>query len=190
MLATQFIRLHQTDPALWIMWDYAGRLGAMGILATIPAARAVAFQKAPSRLLFWELAVWIIAAVLIDQLVCNPIRLLIDGAVPNTRLGLYPQTTGGLHLVDMTLGLALVATSEELLFRRCSRYLLRNFIGDGYLMIVTTSALFAAYHWWTGIGNIVAVFLIGCVLMLFYRWSKALWPVVITHYLIDLVTFS
>jgi hypothetical protein len=47
-----------------------------------------------------------------------------------------------------------------------------------------------AYHWWTGIGNIIEAVLIGVLLMLFYRRSAALWPVVLGHYLTDIVDFA
>jgi hypothetical protein len=50
--------------------------------------------------------------------------------------------------------------------------------------------LFGAYHWWTGIGNIVEAVLIGVLLMLFYRRPAALWPVVLGHYLTDVVDFA
>jgi hypothetical protein len=50
--------------------------------------------------------------------------------------------------------------------------------------------LFGAYHWWTGIGNIVEAVLIGVLLMLFYRRSGALWPVVLARYLTDIVDFG
>jgi hypothetical protein len=56
-------------------------------------------------------------------------------------------------------------------------------LNDGYALVVVTSILFGAYHWWTGIGNIVEAVLIGVLLMLFYRRSAALWPIVLAHYL-------
>jgi membrane protease YdiL (CAAX protease family) len=55
---------------------------------------------------------------------------------------------------------------------------------------VVTSILFGAYHWWTGIGNIIEAVLIGILLMLFYRRSAALWPVVLGHYVTDIVDFA
>jgi hypothetical protein len=51
-------------------------------------------------------------------------------------------------------------------------------------------SLFGAYHWWTGIGNIVEAALIGVMLMLFYRRTAALWPVVLGHYLTDIADFA
>ena len=50
--------------------------------------------------------------------------------------------------------------------------------------------LFAGYHWWTGIGNIISAFLFGIVAVLFYARVGNLWPVVLTHYLCDLAGFA
>jgi membrane protease YdiL (CAAX protease family) len=72
-------------------------------------------------------------------------------------------------------GLALVAYSEEIVFRRCARHLFQIYLKDGHALVVVTSILFGAYHWWTGIGNIIEAALIGVLLMLFYRRSVALW---------------
>ena len=41
-----------------------------------------------------------------------------------------------------------------------------------------------------GSGNIVEAVLIGALLMLFYQRSVALWPVVLAHYLTDVVDFA
>jgi uncharacterized protein len=81
----------------------------------------------------------------------------------------------------------LVAFSEEIVFRRCALHLFRNCLNDGYVVVVVTSILFGAYHWWTGIGNILEAALMGVLLMLFYRRSAALWPVALAHYLTDVV---
>jgi membrane protease YdiL (CAAX protease family) len=106
-------------------------------------------------------------------------------------LGGYPEPHGWLHVVDVIFGLALVAYSEELVFRRCARHLFKMYLNDdGRALVVITSLLFGAYHWWTGIGNIIEAVLIGVLLMLFYLRSAALWPVVLGHYLTDIADFA
>ena len=55
---------------------------------------------------------------------------------------------------------------------------------------MASALLFGAYHWWTGIGNIICVTLIGVMLMIFYMRSKALWPVVTAHYVTNIVAFA
>ena len=39
MVGSQLLRLQQSDPLVWAACDYAGRLGALAVLAAIPAAR-------------------------------------------------------------------------------------------------------------------------------------------------------
>ena len=190
MVVSQIVRLEQSDPATWISWDYAGRVGALAVLGAIPSARNVAFRWARLRMTYWQVAPWIVGIVLFDHYVCGWLRRTLNAALPATVLGGYPETHGWLHIVDAVFGLALVAYSEEVVFRRCARHLFQFYLNDGYALIVVTSLLFGAYHWWTGIGNIIEAVLIGALLMLFYRRSAALWPVVLAHYLTDVVDFA
>jgi CAAX protease family protein len=72
----------------------------------------------------------------------------------------------------------------------CARNVFQTYLKDDYALVMVTSVLFGAYHWWTGIGSIVEAVLIGILLMLFYLRAAALWPVVIAHYLTDIVDFA
>jgi CAAX protease family protein len=190
MVASQILRLQQSDTATWIFWDYAGRLGALAVLVVIPSARAVAFRNQHLRMSYWEAAFWIVGIVLIDHFLCGWIRRNINVALPATVLGAYPEPHGWLKIVDDIFGLILVAYSEEMVFRRCAHHLFRTYLGEGSLLVIVTSLLFGAYHWWTGIGNIVEAIIMGIFLMLFYSRSPALWPVVLAHYLTDVVDFA
>jgi hypothetical protein len=190
MVLSQIVRLHQLDPTAWIFWDYAGRVGAFAVLGAIPSARTVAFQQKKLQTAYWETAAWIIGIVLFDHYICGWIRRTINAALPATVLGGYPELHGWLHLFDAVFGLALVAYSEEIVFRRCARHLFRMHLNDGCTLVIATSLLFGAYHWWTGIGNIAEAVFTGVLLMLFYLRSGALWPVVLGHYLTDLVDFA
>ena len=55
---------------------------------------------------------------------------------------------------------------------------------------VAHTLLFDAYHWWSGVGNILAAVFMGVLFMLFYQRSGSLWPVVLSHYLTDAVDFA
>jgi len=190
MVAAQIGRLHQHDPGIWILWDYAGRLGALAVLAVIPSARAVAFRWERLKLVLWKVALWIVGIVLADHYLGGWARRTINAILPATALGIYPRPNGWLYFVDVTFGLTLVAYSEEIMFRRCARHIFQNYLGDGYVLVFVTSLLFAAFHWWTGVGNIVEAVLAGVLLMLFFRQSEALWPAVLSHYLSDFADFA
>jgi hypothetical protein len=190
MVASQIVRLHQHDPGTWIFWDYAGRLGGLSILAAIPSARAVAFRWERLRMALWKVVLWIPGLVVADHYLGGWARRSINTVLPATVLGAYPQNSGWLYLVDVVFGLALVAYSEEIVFRRCARHVFQAYVGNGSLLVLVTSLLFGAYHWWTGVGNIVEATMMGALLMVFFLRSEALWPVVLGHYVTDIVDFA
>jgi membrane protease YdiL (CAAX protease family) len=188
MIASQVVRLHQHDAGSWIAWDYAGRLGALAILAAIPAARAVAFRWDKRQISLLEIALWIVGLSLVERVSQWPLRM-INAAFPATVLGVYPQPTGWLYLIDLVFGLALVAASEEIIFRQCIRHALLPFLGRGTTVILATSLVFGFYHWWAGLGNILVATMLGVVFAIMLRRSVALWPVALAHYLVDLIAF-
>jgi membrane protease YdiL (CAAX protease family) len=188
-IVSQIIRLLQKDPGWWLFFDYAGRVGALAVLAAIPAARRVAFQTRPNRLGRLETILWIFGLVLCDRIIGVIIRRSLDHSFLAARLGSYPRLDGTLYLFDLVCGLALVALSEEILFRRCAHHVLKEWLGQGYAVIAASALLFAAYHWWTGVGNIAAAFVFGAIAMAFYRRSQAFWPLVIAHDITDVLAF-
>jgi hypothetical protein len=190
MVASQILRLQQSDPETWIIWDYAGRLGTLAMLAAIPSARTVAFRWERLRIVLWQAALWIVGMVLADHYLGGWLRRTINAALPATVLGTYPRLGGWLYFVDVVFGIALVAYSEEIVFRRCARRVLSIYMADGHALVIVTSLLFGAYHWWTGVGSIAEVVMMGILLMLFFQRSAALWPVVLGHYLTDIVEFA
>ena len=190
MVASQTLRLQQSDPAIWIFWDYAGRIGTLAILAAIPSIRTAAFRREKIQIALWEAALWIAGLVLVDHYLGGWIRRTINAALPATVLGTYPRLNGWLYFVDVVFGIALVAYSEETVFRRCARHIFKPYFGDSFGLVIVTSLLFGAYHWWTGVGNVVEAALMGVLLMLFLQRSVALWPVVLGHYLVDIADFA
>ena len=167
MVASQTLRLQQSEPAIWIFWDYAGRIGTLAILAAIPSIRTAAFRREKIQIALWEAALWIAGLVLVDHYLGGWIRRTINAALPATVLGTYPRLNGWLYFVDVVFGIALVAYSEETVFRRCARHIFKPYFGDGFGLVIVTSLLFGAYHWWTGVGNVVEAALMGVLLMLF-----------------------
>lgn len=190
MVGSQILRLYQSDAAAWLAFDYGGRILALAVLAAIPAVRAVAFRTAPLAIPWWEVALWIAAVVLVDKYPGDWLRSAIDAVVPGTRLAGYPRIEGGLRLFDLTFGLALVAVNEEVMFRRCAKEILAPRLGEGTVMVLAAALIFAAYHWWTGVGNIVSVAVTGVVLMVFFLRARALWPAMLAHYLTNVVSFA
>jgi hypothetical protein len=183
------MRLNQNHAAGWLFWDYAGRITALTILAAVPSARVAAFRTTRRQISLPEIILWIVGICLLDRFLQLP-RYLLDAAFPTTVLGAYPHSTGWLKSFDLTFGLALVAASEEVIFRQYLRQAFRPYLGDGIFGVLATSVLFGAFHWWAGLGNVLEATTIGFLLMLMLRRSGALWPVVLAHYLVDLINFA
>jgi uncharacterized protein len=189
MLASQILRLHQHELSSWLLWDYAGRLASLTILAAIPSARAIAFRWDKRQIAFFEICLWIVGVSILERLSQWPRRAL-NAAFPATVLGVYPQPSGWLHLVDLVFGLALVAVSEEIIFRRCAQHILQPYLRSNIVFVLATSIMFGAYHWWAGPGIILLATAFGILLMLMLRRSVALWPVMLAHYWVDLIAFA
>ncbi len=139
---------------------------------------------------WWQIPLWVAGIVLADHYLGGWIRTTINSLLLSTVLGRYPQPTGWLYWVDTVFGIALVGYSEEVVFRRCARDVFQAYPGDGLAMVLVTSLLFGAYHWWTGVGNVLEAVMMGVLFMLFLQRSNALWPVVLSHYLTDIVDFA
>jgi membrane protease YdiL (CAAX protease family) len=56
-------------------------------------------------------------------------------------------------------------------------------------VIAVSAVLFGAIHWSQGVDRIVSCALIGAVFMAVYLRVGALWPVVVAHYVIDVIAF-
>jgi membrane protease YdiL (CAAX protease family) len=186
-VAVQVVRLQQTDPSAWLFWDYTSRIGALVLLAIDPDVRAAVFRRGRLQI---SLAIVINWGLLLIPIAWGAV---IAGHVwtaflPDLRLGFYPRPEGWLRIFDLTFGIALVAWHEEIVFRRAMRLVLRD-LGDGRAMILASGVLFGAYHWWTGMPNMICAGVFGLVFMRVYCRSGALWPIVVIHYLADFWAF-
>jgi len=133
---------------------------------------------------------WVVGIVVANLFFFRWASRIIRNAFPGTALGVYPRPSGWLYLLDLLLGLALVAYSEEVVFRRCASNVFQPYLGNDCTAVFATAVLFGCYHWWAGLGNMVAAAAHGILMMLFLRRCGVLWPVVLAHYLVDIVDFA
>jgi uncharacterized protein len=186
-IVSQIMRIQQTDPAAWLACDYAGRLGSLVVLAVFPAARRVAFRRQALEITWSALAVWTAGLLAFELIVGPTIARIVNVSIPNTWLTTLPQLSGWLYALDMTFGVALVAYQEEVLFRRCARAVFGKSLGEGIKLVIATALLFGIYHWSRGLGTMVSAAFFGVVAMIFYVRAGVLWPLVLVHYVTDVV---
>ena len=186
-VAWQIVRLQQTD-WLWYPYDYAGRLVILGLLAIDPTLRAAIFRRDRLKISLAIVINW--GLLLIPGLWLVRVLTNAGGAVlPDLRLGFYPMIHGPLYLFDMSFGLVLTAFHEEFCFRRAVPFALAR-LGNGTVNNIASALLFGAFHWWTGIPNMVYAAVFGIIALAIYRRSGVLWPIIAIHYIADFVALS
>ena len=166
MVASQIVRLQQTDAALWLAADYSGRLASLAILFLAPATRAIAFKREAVVVRERQAGLWLLGLLALQLLLLYPLNLSLEQSLWPPRLGVVPPLHGVTLAVDVIFGVALVAVHEEIVFRRVVRELLRPTFGDGTWMIIVSAILFGLYHWQFGAATIVAAALFGVFAML------------------------
>ena len=81
LVASQVIRLHQHQAPSWLLWDYAGRITALTVLAAVPSARIAAFRTGERQISLFEIVLWIVGICLLDRFVQLPQYLLNAAAL-------------------------------------------------------------------------------------------------------------
>jgi uncharacterized protein len=175
----------------WMAIDYLTRIITLGLIYW-------AYKKEiyPTEHFFFEkLSFWRVSGVLL--LFLGPI-LAIDQTLYShfgdinraTRLFAYPAITNStIEMLDLTIGLFVVAFSEEIIFRV---YFYRLFVSklSPNMMVFLSALLFASIHWGTGALNVLVAFIWGAFAMVLFRRLKVIWPFIIAHFLYNYLSFS
>jgi len=89
--------------------------------------------------------------------------------------------------LDLSLGLILVATVEEMVDRRLALAVLP---GPMWGRLVVSSLLFGLAHWGQGYGHMAETAVFGLVFGLVYLWTGSLKLVIAAHYAVDFLVFG
>lgn len=107
---------------------------------------------------------------------------------PNFGYGII--TVDVIFWLDMTLGLVLVAVSEEWVFRQLA-HRRGALLGHSPARIVfESSAAFALIHLPKGVSAVAITFLFGLIAMMLYRRTGSFFLLVLIHYFVNLASFS
>lgn len=174
----------------WLAADYAARLIALACLLGPAAPRAAiraGLRARPRAIVLCAVA--LCAAAL--GIAADGARGAVAAALPGLDGIRFPAPEAPLlHAFDLSVGLALVALSEELAFRAPLLLATRDGrIGRASGLIVS-ALLFGLIHWSQGLDNVVAGTLVGLVLGAATLATRTLWPALIAHYLVDLWHFA
>lgn len=102
------------------------------------------------------------------------------------RFGFPPVQNQLLLWFDVTIGLALVAISEELIYRRLLHDQLARLSPSRWMIYLGSGLIFAGLHIIQGAQSALTAFIAGLLLMYLYRLTNSILAPVIAHYLINL----
>ncbi|EMS78439.1 CPBP family intramembrane glutamic endopeptidase [Desulfotignum phosphitoxidans] len=134
----------------------------------------------------WSLGLTLVCT-LIDQ---NAYTLTADlpGYPP---LGGMPAITSPFwDWIDLTLGLALVALCEELVFRGYLHAVFRQMALPPGMIIIMSSTAFGLAHWCLGLPTVLITGFIGAVLMIAYMRTGSLYAMILAHFFVNFIDFS
>ncbi|NVK17257.1 MAG: CPBP family intramembrane metalloprotease [Methylocystaceae bacterium] len=169
--------------------DYALRLV---MLVFIWPERHILLEK-PSRPKFWLIGLYVVVLVFYiwsdEKLYSNETALAFDQAFFKTST--YPAIHDPvLFWFDMTIGLMMVAITEEYIYRYKLNEVLKGLHKGLAARYLITAILFSLIHLPQGMISLGQTFLWGLFLFYLYQKSRSLQFVIILHFLTNFVVFG
>lgn len=100
------------------------------------------------------------------------------------------QDTGFYVIIKAFYAAITAGLVEEFIYRGMFKLLFKTDTLGVILYVLLSSLLFSSVHWESGTANIFATFCFGVITAVFYLWLKNLWPLALSHFIIDLIGFS
>lgn len=174
----------------WLAADYTLRIVIISMILGVGAFRnlSVGWLNVPARFTHWTVIPLFLAILIIAiyYLLERPLSI----AFPETVLFTPPQPSSSiLHVLDLSLGLILVAISEELMFRVLIPVFLLRYIKSKTFIFILSSLLFGLAHWAHGAGSVLAGFITGMVWLALVQRTKSVLPSIVSHYAANLWFF-
>jgi len=190
-LLNDYLFMMARTAGAWLMIDYGSRLLAIGIVFYLVHRKisrpsefgltSISFRSG----LFWMLLLTV-SGLLIDQVGWR----FLEQVLPNTQLTFMPKIKNPfMNFFDLTFGVALVAVSEELVFRGYCFSALQG-LWPRWVIVAVSAILFGLIHWSQGLHAIVSTALWGILPMVAMARTGSIFPAMIAHYVTDLVSLG
>jgi len=178
----------------WLFADYGSKVLALALLLAVAPLRAAVRATLALRRPWKEAAGWAVLATIaiagLDQVTTAFKDGLGDSPVWSG-VSTYPAIDDPvLRAIDLTVGLALTALSEEFLFRGALGAIGVRYVANRILLSLLAALAFALIHWSQGVVSLAFTFAAGVILMaLFWRTGSTI-PGIVVHYVVNLVSFA
>lgn len=177
---------------LWLCLDYSLKIIPLAILFYLIKKEMITpkdlglISLPPQKLISWTLGITALGLSL-DE----PGFALWSKLLPSFKLGSIPiGPESQFYVLDMTVGLMLVAIAEEVIFRGLAFSALKEKNYPVYKIFLISGLTFGLIHWSQGPVAIAATAVTGSALM-FCMWrTGSIYPTIIAHYVINYLSFS
>ena len=171
--------------------DYGTRALVLATCFLWPASRALATERLSPH---WKTAMAILCVAALPVTGRATYHLLEVPFVSFTGIGglfaFHYIADPTLYWLDLTVGLFVVALSEELVFRKLAMRWLEQAGRPPVQILLMSALLFSLMHWGSGPGRLLYTFVVGLFYMAVYMRLRRLWPLVLAHWIQDFVTFG
>jgi membrane protease YdiL (CAAX protease family) len=183
----RIVLLGSFDYPCWLAIDYGARfISLIGVVLGFKSGLIRSLESRSGWLGSVLVFLAVLFAALAEQTIVYPV---LRAHLDYFRLASIPQITSiAVRTVDLTFGLLLVASSEELVFRRL---LFSAFRSKKALHVIVLSALvFALIHLTSGISDLINAFVLGVLLGIAFWYTRRISVCLVAHYLVDLKVFG
>ena len=171
--------------------DYATRALVLAVLFLWALPRDIVLARPDAPASPWIAIVSVALLLALGRLCYHGIEAPFATATGMGGLFRFPAIDDPtLMWLDLTLGLFVVALSEELVFRKLALRWLED-AGRTPLQIIALSALaFSLMHWGSGVPRLLYTFAVGLIYMAAYLRLRSLWPLIAAHWLENFIAFG
>lgn len=177
------------DFTQWALFDWMKRALVIGLIFAFPAVRILAFRKEDDRIYLVPAVVFTTVILWAQTIIYFKFHNNIYRYFEAYSLFSVPTAPDiNLAFADLTLGLLLVAVSEEYVFRK----LMAGYLADRYgwlVAIVVSSVAFAAIHWSQGPAGLIVAGIHGVLYAALFCLTGRIWPSIACHYLLDFLVY-
>ncbi|NDV28436.1 CPBP family intramembrane glutamic endopeptidase [Desulfovibrio sp. JC010] len=176
----------------WLAMDYGAKILPLGFLFYLLKKEIIKHTDLGLvSLPFKKFILWTVGITALGLILDEPGFALWSKLLPTLRLGSIPiGTDSPLYALDMTVGLALVAISEEIIFRGLAFSALKDRNYSIPKIFLISAIIFGLIHWSQGPVAIMATAITGSGLMICMYSTGSIYPTIIAHYVINYLSFS
>jgi membrane protease YdiL (CAAX protease family) len=190
-LLNDFLFLTAKSYGAWLLIDYGSRLLALGIvLALVRRKISRAAEFGLTGIPFQSGLLWLLLLTVTGLVIDQVGWRFLEQLLPDTRLASMPKIENSfVNIFDLTFGVALVAASEEAVFRGYFYSALRDRLPPRAL-VALSAILFGMIHWSQGLHAVVSTALWGILPMVSMVRTGSIIPAMMAHYITDLVSLG